>query len=83
MKQYISPDKSKTFKEKTKQVQELINNTIYILDCFGIPLDITSRRLERMAITFLACGDVKTLSDFKTIKDLKDVGKTDKKEKTA
>ena len=72
MKQYISPDKSKTFKEKTKQVQELINNTIYILDCFGIPLDITSRRLERMAITFLACGDVKTLSDFKAIKDLKD-----------
>lgn len=72
MKQYISPDKSKTFKEKTKQVQELINNTLYILDCFGIPLDTTPRRLERMAISFLACGDVKTISDLKNIKDLKD-----------
>ena len=72
MKQYISPDKSKTFKEKTKQVQELINNTLYILDCFGIPLDTTPRRLERMAISFLACGDVKTISDLKSIKDLND-----------
>jgi type II restriction enzyme len=72
MKQYISPDKSKTFKEKTKQVQELINHTLHILDCFGIPLDTTPRRLERMAISFLACGDVTTISDLKNIKDLKD-----------
>lgn len=72
MKQYISPNKSKTFKEKDSQVQELINTTLYILDCFGIPLDNTSRRLERMAIAFLACGDVKSITDFKKIKDLKD-----------
>ncbi len=72
MKQYISPDKSKTFKQKTKQVQELINTTLHILDSFGIPMDSTPRRLERMAISFLACGDVKTLSDFKNIKDLND-----------
>lgn len=72
MRQYISPDKSKTFNHKTKQVQELINTTLHILDSFGIPMDSTHRRLERMAISFLACGDIKTLSDFKEIKDLND-----------
>lgn len=72
MKQYISPDKSKTFKQKTEQVQELINRTLHILDSFGIPMDATPRRLERMAISFLACGDVRTISDFKNIKDLND-----------
>lgn len=70
MKQYISPDKSKTFSEKTPQVQELINTTLYILDKFGIPLDATPRRLERMAIAFLASGDIKKVGDFKNAKDL-------------
>jgi BsuBI/PstI restriction endonuclease len=69
MKQYISPGKSKTFKSKTEKIQELINCTIYILDCFGIPLDNSPRRLERMAIAFLASGDIKKLEDFKKVKD--------------
>lgn len=67
MKQYISPDK---FKNKSKEAQELINTTLFILDCFGIPLDTTPRRLERMAITFLAIADVKGIADFKSAKDL-------------
>ncbi|HEA28606.1 MAG TPA: restriction endonuclease [Leeuwenhoekiella sp.] len=70
MKQYISPDKSKTFREKTKKVQELINSTLHILDNFGIPIDTTPRRLERMAIVFLATGNIKKISDFKKAKDL-------------
>jgi type II restriction enzyme len=69
MKQYINPDNSNTFKEKPKQIQELINCTLYILECFGIPMDSTPRRLERMAIAFLASGDVKSIEDFKAIKD--------------
>jgi len=69
MKQYISPDKSKTFKQKSQQIQELINTTLYILDCFGIPTDTTPRRLERMAIAFLATADIKSIDDFKSIKD--------------
>lgn len=69
MKQYISPDSSITFKEKPEKIQKLINCTLYILDCFGIPMDSTPRRLERMAIAFLASGDVKSIEDFKTIKD--------------
>jgi len=70
MPQYINPDKSKTFGEKPSEVQKLINTTLYILDCFGIPLDSTPRRLERMAIAFLASGDIRKLSDFKNAKDL-------------
>jgi len=70
MKQYISPNQLKTFKQKTQQVQELINISLYILECFGIPMDTTPRRLERMAIAFLASGDIKTVSDLKTAKDL-------------
>lgn len=69
MKQYISPDKSKTFKQKSPQIQNLINTVLYMLDCFGIPLDTTPRRLERMAVAFLACGDVKSIEDLKQIKD--------------
>jgi type II restriction enzyme len=70
MKQYINPDKSKTFKEKTNSVQKLINTTLYILEQFGIPIDTTPRRLERMAMAFLACGNVKKLSDLKSIESL-------------
>ncbi len=70
MKQYITPDKSKTFSEKTLQIQELINTSLYILEIFGIPLDSTPRRLERMAMAFLASGNIKKVEDFKNIKDL-------------
>lgn len=70
MKQYINPDKSKTFRKKATQIQKLINTTLYILDTFGIPLDATPRRLERMAIAFLASGDIRKVADFKKAKDL-------------
>ena len=70
MKQYISLDSSNTFSDKTKAIRDLINTTLYILDQFGIPMEGTPRSLERMAIAFLACGNIKKLSDFKTIKDL-------------
>ncbi len=69
MKQFINPNKSKTFKEKTTKVQELINSILFILDCFGIPLNTSPRRLERMAIAFLACGDIKVIEDLKIAKD--------------
>ena len=70
MKQYISPDKSKTFSGKSPKVQELINVTLFILETFGIPLDETPRRLERMALAFLATGGIKNISDFIDAKDL-------------
>jgi len=70
MKQYISIDSSKSFSEKSKAIRKLINTTLYILDQFGIPIEGTPRRLERMAIAFLASGDIKKIADFKTAKDL-------------
>jgi len=70
MKQYINSDNSKTFKEKPTEIQDLINTTLYILDKFGIPVDNTARRLERMAIAFLASGDIKNLKDLVSAKDL-------------
>lgn len=70
MKQYISSDKLKTFSEKPKEIQELINTALYILDIFGIPIEGTPRRLERMAVSFLASGDVKSVEELSKMKDL-------------
>lgn len=70
MKQYISPEKSITFKEKPIEIQELINTALYILDCFGIPLEATPRRLEKIAIAFLASSNIKKIADIKNAKDL-------------
>ena len=67
---YINPDKCKTFAAKSPEVQQLINHALFILENFGIPVNGTPRRLERMAIAFLAITDVKRLSDFKSAKDL-------------
>ncbi len=72
MKKYIKSEKSKTFSSKSKPVQKLINQTLFLLETFGIPVDSTPRRLERMAIAFLACADIKIISDFKTAKDAND-----------
>ncbi len=69
-KRYINPDKCKTFSSKSEKIQELINHALFILESFGIPIDSTPRRLERMAISFLAVMDVKELADFKKSKDL-------------
>ena len=69
-KTYINPDKSKTFADKTEEVQSLIQRTLFILESFGIPMSGTPRRLERMAIAFLAVADVKTVEDFSLAKDL-------------
>ncbi len=70
MKLYLRSDSSKTFSEKPKAIQELINIALYILDTFGIPIEGTPRRLERMAIVFLASGNIKSLKDLTNTKDL-------------
>jgi len=67
---YINPDKCKTFASKSLEIQELINHALFILENFGIPIDGTSRRIEKMAIVFLAIADIKSKSDFKSAKDL-------------
>ena len=52
MKNYI------TKSTKSKQVQEIINQALDILESVGIPMDKTERGLEKMAVCFLAVADV-------------------------
>ena len=62
-----------TFEAKTPAVQQLINEALHILDHFGIPIeDKTARKLERMALTFLAVCDVKVSDDWVKAKSLDD-----------
>lgn len=73
LKNYINPDKSKTFAVKKPETQELINHTLYILENFGIPIDKSDRRLrrlEKMAMAFLAVAGVKKVEEFTVTKDL-------------
>jgi len=70
MKLYIDPEKPKTFRNKSKATQKLINTTLFILESFGIPVDQTPRKLEKMAIAFLACGNITKVEDFKLAEDL-------------
>lgn len=70
----IDPMKgSQEFKSKPAAVQRLINAMLETLDAAGIPLEaLTERRLERVALAVLACGGIKSLTDFKTAKSTKD-----------
>jgi len=62
-----------TFEAKTPEVQQLINEALHILDHFGIPIeDKTARKLERMALAFLAVCDVKVSDDWVKAKSLND-----------
>lgn len=71
MKQFINPESSKSYQTKTPAQQSLINICLFILSKLGIPLEnLSNRRLERLALTFLATGDVKRKEDLKNIKDL-------------
>lgn len=69
MKQYINPDKCPTYASKKKETKELINIALFILDAFGMPMERSPRMLEKTAISFLACSDIKTRSDLKKAKD--------------
>ncbi len=60
-------------KKKSQAIQNLIDETIKLLEALGIPLKtLTLRRAERMAMVFLAVGDIKKSADFKTAKSMKD-----------
>ncbi len=61
----------RTFEAKLPKLQQLINESLHILDHFGIPLeDKTARQLERMALAFLALCDVKTSDEWVNAKSL-------------
>ena len=54
---------------KPPHIRQAINEALYIMECFGIPLDGTPRRIERMALCFLALANVKSGMDWKSAKD--------------
>lgn len=57
-----------TKSDKSKQFQKLINEALYIISKFGVPLEgITQRRLERMAMAFLAVANVKKTNEWEKI----------------
>ncbi len=62
-----------TFDTKTPTVQQLVNEALHILDSLGIPIENkTARKLERMALAFLAVCDVKISNDWAKAKSLDD-----------
>src|SRR4028119_1214375 len=47
--------------DKPEQLQTLINEALYILSRLGVPIEgISKRRLERIAMAFLAVANVRT-----------------------
>lgn len=62
---------NREFREKPQPLQRHILETLHILEAFGIPLsDLTGRRLERMAVVFLAVADVLPGAAWATAKDV-------------
>lgn len=54
---------------KAKQIKKVLNEALYILESLGIPFEgLTERRLEKMAMAFLAVLKVKRSKDWKTAK---------------
>lgn len=63
----------KTFNLKTAPIKKLIQESLQILACLGIPIDhYTDRQKEKMAMALLAVGDVKKSTDWRKIKDTRD-----------
>ena len=64
---------TKSFRAKNEEVQRLIFEAIDVLTILGIPFHNTTwRRIERIAMVFLATGQVNTAGGWKNIKDLND-----------
>lgn len=72
--EFIDLDKAPaSFKNKSPELQQLINQALYMLYKFGIPFaDLTPRRLERIALAFLAVTHVTDREGWKDAKDLND-----------
>lgn len=58
---------------KSKSVRKVINEAIFILAKLGIPIKgMTQRKLERMALSFLAVANVKTSKDWSKVKGIEE-----------
>lgn len=60
----------RTFHRKSEKIQKLIQQSLQIIESLGVPIDdLTERQKEKMAMAFLAVGDVRTSAGWKKIKD--------------
>lgn len=68
----ISPDRaSPQFREKSPEIQQLINEALYLLERFGVPMSgLSARRLERMGLAFLAVADMKRPGEWNRTQDV-------------
>lgn len=63
----------RTFVNKPENIKILINEALHMLESFGVPIqNLSPRRLEKMALSFLAVLDVKDSNDWKLAKDEND-----------
>jgi type II restriction enzyme len=67
---YLPKDLGKKFEEKEEHVKKVILQALDLISSLGIPLeDLTKRRLEKMAMSFLAVIDVKNPSEWPKAKE--------------
>lgn len=69
--QFIELDTANTeFQQKTPAQQLLVNQALYILYSLGVPVrGMSTRRMERMALAFLAVADVSASEQWEALKD--------------
>lgn len=57
-----------SLKKKSKRIKELINDALYVLSHLGIPFDgLSERRLEKMAMAFLAVCDINKVNQWQKL----------------
>lgn len=62
----------KTFASKRVRLKKVINQALEVLSRLGIPMDGPPRRLERMALAFMALADVRNPDEWQKAKDMAD-----------
>jgi len=75
---YLSTEKCyKTFLEKSEDLQEKINEALFILEQFGISIKDKSPRLkEKIALGFLSLGDMNEDNEWNELKDITETQRT-------
>lgn len=65
---------TKEFKSKPKELQKLINEILFMIEEFGVPLNSESSRMkEKIALDFLALSDMKVGNKWNEAKDIDEI----------
>ena len=67
----------KTFRTKSQKYQDLINETLEILHCLGMPVEQKTPRLkEKIALAFLSLADMNATKKWSDCKDIDSIQRT-------